>query len=146
RHRRLPQGRDAPLRGRGAIGRAVARPPQRQLPRAPRAGLLRVVAALQRRSAGGVLMSYELRITNWKRAWWCAGVFFAACGTVRGNDPVDSLVARAMAEGYWSARVDSSAADGWARGPQYRLRRVEARDEAGRPVDGFAGEEWAGEP
>jgi outer membrane protein assembly factor BamA len=55
-----------------------------------------------------------------------------------------------MVEGYWAARADSSAAEGWARGPLYRLRRVEARVEehegAGSPVDGFAGGEWTGEP
>lgn len=94
-------------------------------------------------------MNHAFRIPNRKTANAIAGVFFAVLGTVWGGDPVDSLVARAMAEGYWAARADTSAADGWTRGPLYRLRRVEAvnaEDGANRPVDGFDGAEWAGEP
>ncbi len=64
--------------------------------------------------------------------------------TLSQATPVDSLVARAMAEGYWAARADTSAEEGWTRGPLYRLRAVEARDERGMAVAGFSGE-WRGE-
>jgi outer membrane protein assembly factor BamA len=50
-----------------------------------------------------------------------------------------------MAEGYWAARADSAAAEGWTRGPLYRLRHMEVRDERDMPVVGFTAREWSGE-
>lgn len=61
-------------------------------------------------------------------------------------EPGDAPTARAVAAGYWDARVDSAAPDSLARGPLYRLRGVDARDERGLPVEGFRAAEWSGEP
>ncbi len=91
-------------------------------------------------------MRCGLRVMREGNAWKTARVILALSMLVRGEGiPVDSLVARAMAAGYWAARADTATAEGWTRGPLYRLREVAARDERGLPVDGFSGEEWRGE-
>lgn len=58
---------------------------------------------------------------------------------------VAAQVAAAVAAGYWAARPDSAAAEGWTRGPLYRLRHVLALDERNGIVADFATTEWAGE-
>ncbi len=50
-----------------------------------------------------------------------------------------------MAAGYWTARPDPAATEGWTRGPLYRLRHVLALDERGQTVAGFGTTEWSGE-
>ena len=50
----------------------------------------------------------------------------------------DSLRLQAVAEGYWRADVDSSEPALLAKGPLFKVRRIEIRDSLGRPLDGFS--------
>lgn len=60
-------------------------------------------------------------------------------------ESVAARVAAAVSAGYWAARPDTAAIDGWTRGPLYRLRRIEAVDERDVTVAGFGTTEWTGE-
>jgi outer membrane protein assembly factor BamA len=57
----------------------------------------------------------------------------------------DSAVAACIAEGYWSAREDSTRPGDPVRGPLFRLRTVTVTDERGRPPEGFSLAEFEGE-
>jgi outer membrane protein assembly factor BamA len=58
---------------------------------------------------------------------------------------VERAIARAISEGRWAARADSSHR-GWRAGPLYRLRAVTVRDERGASPEGFAFAEFEGRP
>lgn len=82
---------------------------------------------------------------------WIPGAFtgallgvFAAFPPAFAQAPADSLVARSIASGYWAAQVDSGG--GLVRGPLFRLRAVEIRDERGLAPEGFSAAEFSGEP
>ncbi len=86
---------------------------------------------------GSVVMSFAFAA--------CAAFSTLAVQGAETDSPTDSLIEAAMANGYWSAGADSSA-QAWVQGPRFRLRTIAVCDEGGRPLEGWGGSEWTGEP
>jgi outer membrane protein assembly factor BamA len=76
---------------------------------------------------------------------WISSLSAQASFGLYGGGPIDSVVARWIAAGYWEARYDPHLSTLPARGSLYRLRGIDIRDERGLSPEGFSLAEFTGD-